>query len=117
MKIKHLLFQSTLKSINKNSSRIDNEIENEHIMLFTPALPLIIFNKLTHTNLRPINVNKTIGTNKVGIIYKNNNQAGWANQLKQRSNSTMISDNKAIVSSVANQINTVRLEHFKHALK
>jgi len=78
---------------------------------------ICIFNSLTHRNLRPNKTNKTIGTKIVGVIYKNNSHAGWANQLKRRSSSTTLSDNIAIVNRVANHINTIKLEHFKHDLK
>lgn len=76
----------------------------------------IIIN-LTQRNLRPNKVNETIGTNIVGMMYRNNNHAGWANQLKQRSKSTTVSDSMAIIIRVATHIKIIRLEHFKHDLK
>lgn len=77
----------------------------------------LLYNSLTQRNVRPNKVNATIGTNIVGIMYKNKSQAGWANQLKQRSSRTTVNDKMAIVNNVLNHIKTIKLEHFKHDLK
>lgn len=94
-----------------------NSIGN-YQLLFSIQIKHFIFNaKLTHRNLRPNKANKIIGTNMVGIIYKKNSHDGWANQLRHRSRLATVSDNMAIVSRVANHINTIKLEHFKHDIK
>jgi hypothetical protein len=53
----------------------------------------------------------------VGIIYKKNSHDGWANQLRHRSKCVTVNDNMAIVSRVANHINTIKIEHLKQDLK